>query len=357
MTSKTIIIAVAVIVVVAAAIIGGYLLTATTVPQKELTSIKVQLPWLIEGAHAHYLIPIEKGWYKEMGFDKIEVLSGGEVASPIKLLALGKVDFLRIEMPGLISARLQGLPVRAIAAECQSTPTSFISLKKTGINGPKDLPGHTIGIRVGDDNDYTLRALLQIWQKDGTLTKEQVDTIKIIPTGFSLEPLLAGTIDVYPAWFSDTTVKARMQGFELNEIKARDYGFWTYSAVTVTTDTMIKEHPVVVKDFLRATMKGMYYMLDPANDQEVMDITMKYAEEKNREFNLENLRLTREFLMESPDTKAYGLGWMNTQVWTDSQAMFYKYGAIEGVLPIDDYYTMDFLKQIYTPNGTLIWPK
>ena len=71
-----------------------------------------------------------------------------------------------------------------------------------------------------------------------------------------MTPLLTGAIDVWPGYLINEVLAAKEKGFDVNIVYPSDYGIDLYADTLFTTETMLKEKPDVVRNFVAATLKG-----------------------------------------------------------------------------------------------------
>ncbi|HET6478862.1 MAG TPA: ABC transporter substrate-binding protein, partial [Actinoplanes sp.] len=103
------------------------------------------------GRDSYAFVALEKGYFKEAGFD-VEVKPGAGSGENIKSIVAGQAQFTPIDLTGgLIAAggkdKTSGFT--AVAAIQQRTMAAIIALEGSGINRPKDLEGKTITDQPG----------------------------------------------------------------------------------------------------------------------------------------------------------------------------------------------------------------
>src|SRR5260221_11798786 len=89
--------------------------------------VRVQFGWVPDAHHAGFWVAMEKGFYKDEGL-AVELRPGGIGSSPISAVVSGAAEVGQISgVEQLISARAEGLPVRAIGAFHRTSPHALIS--------------------------------------------------------------------------------------------------------------------------------------------------------------------------------------------------------------------------------------
>lgn len=81
----------------------------------EKKSVKIQLKWLPQAQFMGYYVALEKGYYKEVGFENIEIVSGGGDIAETTAVNNGTVDFGVTWETNLASADASGMDLVEIA--------------------------------------------------------------------------------------------------------------------------------------------------------------------------------------------------------------------------------------------------
>ena len=108
-----------------------------------MEKIQFVLDWTPNTNHTGLYVAKEKGFFKEEGLD-VEIMLPGEAGAD-QLVAAGKAQFGIGAQESLTAARAQDIPIVSIAAILQHNTSGFASLKKDGIESPKDYEGKTYG--------------------------------------------------------------------------------------------------------------------------------------------------------------------------------------------------------------------
>lgn len=250
------------------------LLIANPVFSAELESVKIQLKWQHGFQFAGYYAAIEKGFYKEAGLD----------VSLIEYYPMKNNYYTKVVVKGeaqygtgganIILSYLEGKPVVVLSQIFQHSPLILLSLKKSGIETPYNLPGKTISYNTGSVGGVPVRFMLR-----KTLGKK-LDKIKNIPSFYAPENLTAGEVDSIVAYITDEPFTLKEMGYEYNIIKPQNYGIDFYGDNFFTSREELKNHPERVKKMNSATLKGWEYALD--NPEEIIDIILKKYNSQNK---------------------------------------------------------------------------
>ena len=62
---------------------------------------------------------------------------------------------------------------------------------------------------------------------------------------------------MWPGYLINEVLAAKEKGFDVNIVYPSDYGIDLYADTLFTTETMLKEKPDVVRNFVAATLQGL----------------------------------------------------------------------------------------------------
>lgn len=213
-------------------------------------SARLILDWFPNTDHAGIYGAIDEGFFDDEGVTvKPEVPSDPSAA--LKRLAAGRAEFAISYEPEVLIARSEGVPVVAVGA-LVTRPLNAVIYRTDRISGPDDLEGKTVGA-AGLPSD---RPLLDAVVRDGGGDPSKV-TVKNV--GFNLSPALAaGKVDaVIGAFWNIELVDLERQDQPVAALKLDEHGVPTYDElVVVTSDTVARDKPELVRAFLRGLQKG-----------------------------------------------------------------------------------------------------
>lgn len=306
--------------------------------EKSLKHIKLIMDWYPSAdVYSPYLVAIDKGYYKEEGLE-VELVPGAGSAISTKLVANKKCDFGIADATMTLVTRTKGAPLVVLTVVNQSSPAGVFSLKSSNIVKPKDLIGKRIATQFNSKKHN---------QFLGFLKKNNIDaaqTIFIPVTGGAvLQAMLSGQADATLGLFNQVEVILKKMGKDFNVILFGDYGLHIYDRSIITHEDMIKKNPLIVKGFVRASLKGLEYVLN--HPEEAVDNYIKhYPEGADREKGVMMLKATRRFI-ENSVTKKYGLGYQTKQGWEDTQNFAFEGGLIDKKINMNEIYTNEFRQQ------------
>ena len=188
----------------------------TAAGSKDLGELTFQLSWIKNVEFAGEYIADTNGYYKDAGFSKVTLLSGGPTVQQDSVVQGGKA-LVCISAPDITSAAInQGAGLVTIGAQYQKNPFAVMSLATKPIHTPDDMIGKKIGVQA--TNEAVWNAFLKANAIDpGKITK--------VPVQFDPSPLVAGTVD---GWFSFVTNEPNLlktQGVATKTFLLADYKY------------------------------------------------------------------------------------------------------------------------------------
>ncbi|CAK0746091.1 NitT/TauT family transport system substrate-binding protein [Gammaproteobacteria bacterium] len=285
--------------------ICGVLLLACIAPShastpQHLDSINVQLRWIPQFQFAGYYAAVEKGFYKDEGLD-VRLHAGAPDRQPVTEVISGRAQYAEGNSEVLL-ARLQGMPLVALAAIFQHSPSVLLALRKSGIQSPHDLIGKKVMFMDSKNDPDFLTMLLN----EGI----QASKLTILPSSFNFDDLIDGKVDAFNSYLTNEPFFLKQRGIEFTVINPRNYRVDFYSDILFTTESEVKEHPERVEAMRRATFKGWRYAMDHPN--EIIDILInKYEIKKSREHLEFEVDAMRSLIL--PDLVE--IGHMNPERW------------------------------------------
>jgi putative hydroxymethylpyrimidine transport system substrate-binding protein len=214
-------------------------------------SVTMMLDWFPNADHVGLYTALSDGDFAKAGLG-VHVQVPTNPASPLQLLAAGKVDVAISYEPELLLARDKGEPLVAIAALVQRPLTSIVSLGAKHITSPAQLRGK----RVGDAGiPYQHAYLTTILEHAGV----SPSSVKEINVGDNLVPaMLSGRVDAtLGAYWNYEALELRELGRRANVIHVENAGVPDYDElVLVTREDEIASRNNVLRRFVQALGRG-----------------------------------------------------------------------------------------------------
>ena len=238
--------------------------------------LALQLKWVTQAQFGGYYVALEKGFYEEEDLN-VTVKPGGPDIAPTQVIAGGGADVIVEWMPAALAAREKGLPLVNIAQPFKSSGMMLTCLKESGIEGPEDFPGNTLGVWFFGNEYPFLSWMSQL----GIPTTGGADGVEVLKQGFNVDPLLqkqAACISTMTYNEFGQVLDAGIAEDDLVTFKYEDQGVATLEdGLYVLEDTLADEAMVdKLTRFVRASMKGWKYAEE--NPDEAAEIVLEYDE-------------------------------------------------------------------------------
>jgi putative hydroxymethylpyrimidine transport system substrate-binding protein len=214
-------------------------------------SVTLMLDWFPNADHVGIYQALADGDFSQAGLN-VHVQTPSDPASPLQLLAAGKVDFAISYEPEVMLARNQGLPLVSVAAIVQQPLTSIVSIGSKHIRSVSQLRGE----RIGDAGiPYQHAYLTTILARAGI----PASSVKEINVGSDLVPaMLSGRVDAtLGAYWNYEAIQLRQLGKHPNVIHMNQVGVPNYDElVLVTRESTLTQHIDEVRRFAQALARG-----------------------------------------------------------------------------------------------------
>jgi NitT/TauT family transport system substrate-binding protein len=315
---------------------GACSLSGSLALAQALTKATVRLAFNYNGHRSPYLLAVDKGFYRDEGLD-VEVFEGKGVTSSMQLVASKQDTFTICDPPSLMLAAAQGMPVRTVAQLYQISPNALISWKDQNISKPTDLVGRAVATLQGDTTTTMLYALL---------AKNKVDrnAVRIVASdgGTRNQTFLAKRAEAITGFTNDSYLGlAATTNDAVTAFPYSDFGIDTMGDGIATHKDTIGSSPKVVAGFVKASIRGYAYALE--HPEEAVDSLLKRSPSLKREVEVAKLKATAR-LLETPQTKANGVGYSSKERWNDAQTLMKDFGGLTKTeADVSVFYTNDFL--------------
>jgi putative hydroxymethylpyrimidine transport system substrate-binding protein len=213
--------------------------------------LTLMLDWFPNADHVGIYQAQAEGDFTKAGLN-VHIQVPSDPATPLKLLAAGKVDAAISYEPEVLLARNQGLALVSVAALVQKPLTSIVSVGSKHITSPAQLRGK----RVGDAGiAYQHAYLTTILARAGV----PASSVKEVNVGANLVPaMLSGKVDAtLGAYWNVEAIQLAQLHKHPNVIHMEQVGVPNYDElVVVVRKSTIINHPDVVRRFVQALARG-----------------------------------------------------------------------------------------------------
>lgn len=284
----------------------------------------------------------ENGYFREQDLE-VDIRHAGQ-GEHLKLLLAGDVQVTTADSEDVLTRRSDpGVPIKAIALFGQKGQQAFLTLDKSGIQSPRDWEGKKFGYKLTQPASY-----LALVKASGA-NRSKIQEVRV---GYDPRVLTEGQVDVLAVFKSNEPDIVESLGFKTRLFDPADYGVSTMGLTYIASDDYIKKDPDALRRFLKATMKGLDFAAK--NEDQTLDIIMKYAPKESREHQRFMLRAELKDARNAL-TQKNGLGWMADAQWKALYDQLIEYSSLPKPFDYRTAYDDRFLKEAYK-GGKLQWP-
>ena len=238
--------------------------------------LTLQLKWVTQAQFAGYYVALEEGFYDEVDLD-VTILPGGPDIAPPQVIAGGGADVILEWMPAALASREKGVDLVNIAQVFDRSGMMLTCLKESGIAGPEDFPGRTLGVWFFGNEYPFLSWMSQL----GIPTEGGEDGVTVLKQGFNVDPLLQKQADcistmTYNEYWQ--VIDAGLTPDDLVVFKYEDQGVATLEDGIYVLEESLADEAMVDKlaRFLAASIKGWEYAAE--HPDEAADTVLEYDE-------------------------------------------------------------------------------
>ncbi|MEZ5826393.1 MAG: ABC transporter substrate-binding protein [Geminicoccaceae bacterium] len=236
-------------------------------------AVTLQLKWVTQAQFAGYFVAAEQGFYEEEDLD-VTIQPGGPDIAPPQVIAGGGADVIVDWMPSALASREKGVPLVNIAQPFKRSGMMLTCLKETGITGPADFKGRTLGVWFFGNEYPFLSWMSQL----GIPTEGGDDGVTVLKQGFNVDPLLQKQADcistmTYNEYWQ--VIDAGISEDDLVVFKYEDQGVSTMEDGLYVLEERLADPAFVdvMARFVRASMKGWEWARE--NPDEAADIVLE----------------------------------------------------------------------------------
>ncbi len=309
----------------------------------DLGELVFQLSWIKNVEFAGEYIADTNGYYKDAGFSKVTLLSGGPTVAQDTVVQSGKA-LVCISAPDITSALInQGADLVTIGAQYQKNPFAVMSLASSPIHTPQDMIGKKIGVQATNES---------VW--DAFLKANALDPSKItkVPVQFDPSPLVSKQVDGWFSFVTNEPNQLKVQGVDTVTFLLADYKYPLVSETYVVKKSSLTDATkrAQVKAMLVADIKGWQQNLtDPTIGAKLA--ANVYGKDQKLTVEEQTLESTAEnLLISTADTKANGL-FTITPALIDENISTLALAKID--ITKDKLFDMSVLAEVYSEHPEL----
>jgi NitT/TauT family transport system substrate-binding protein len=212
-----------------------------------------------QGRDCYAYVAAEKGFFAEAGID-VEIQPGKAGDYNHQVLASGKAQFATVDASGALVRYANGADTsfQILAAVHQSTLVSIIAMDGTGIAGPRDLEGKTLGSATGAVPQTLFPAYARLAGVEPDTVSWQSAAPEQLP-GL----LVAGKVHGVGLFIVGRPgVEAAAGGRKTVALAYSDFMSDLYGAVLVAPKKLITGNPDLTRRFTGALLKGLDFAVN-----------------------------------------------------------------------------------------------
>jgi ABC-type nitrate/sulfonate/bicarbonate transport system substrate-binding protein len=307
-------------------------------------TLKFQLSWIKNVEFAGEYIADTKGYYKDAGFSKVELLAGGPTVQQDSIVAAGQA-FVGISAPDITGPAINaGAPLIAVGALYQKNPFAVMSLADNPLKKPEDMIGKKIGVQAVNE---------PVWGSFLKANDLDPKSITKVPAQFDPTPLADGEVDGWFSFFTNEPNLLKLQGIETEVMLLADNNYPLVSEIYVVRTKSVKDERDKLKALLVADIKGWRDSLkDPAEGAELA--AEKYGKDQKLTTEEQTLESqSQNTVILTDDTKANGILTVTDELVEASIASL----ALGGVkITADKLFDLSVIAEVYEENPELKEP-
>ncbi len=344
------------VLVLVAAVLICWSLPGTAAAEK----LRISLNFLPYGLHLGFFAAKDKGFYKEAGFDEVEIVRGHGSGDTVKRIGIRDFDLGFADLLSMAVGINKGLKEVAVGMVLDIGPACIYSLEKSGIKTLKDLEGRKVGALKAS----AIRAVTE-----SALHKNNLDPNKLnwvsMPGSAYVGSLMAGRVEAIATYattrpnyinaaaeYAKKLPQAERAGYKVNEMWLADYGVEVYGAGLIANADFLKEKPDVVRRYVQATMKGYAWAIE--HPQEAVDIFLKTHPESSAEAVRVQFAVTAKSLL-SPTAEKLGIGHITKEKMETTRRLGLLGMKVRPDMPpTEAMYTNEFLPELFPKPSPLL---
>ncbi|HVR31519.1 MAG TPA: ABC transporter substrate-binding protein [Acidimicrobiia bacterium] len=274
----------------------------------ELTPVRLQLQWFAQAQFAGYYAAVAEGFYEDEGLD-VTILEGAVDIVPQQVVATGGAEFGLAWVPKALVSNTEGAGLVNVAQVFQRSGTLMVSWADSGISGPEDWAGKTVG-NWGFGNEYELTAAIEAFG---------VEDVNLVAQNFDMEGLLSRDLDAAEAMIYNEYAQVLeaenpdtgelYQPEDLAVIDFNEIGTAMLQDSVWVTEDYAANNSETIEAFLRGSFRGWIFCRD--NAEACVDHVLAAGPTLGGSHQLWQMNEINGLIWPSPG----GIGVMDTALW------------------------------------------
>jgi NitT/TauT family transport system substrate-binding protein len=308
-------------------------IVASTLHAAAAEKVSLRLDWVNSGYHAIWYYGVDTGVFQRAGID-LEVLEGKGSAVTAQTVGNGSVMLGTADTAAVLGLVSQGLPIKVVGGYLRQSPLAIIFPTSKGWHKFSDMAGAKIGFSAGGASSQLLPALLKSAGLEG-----KIELINMEPAA-KMTSLLTERVDAIESFDFLMVSILEGKGLKVSTIPYASAGVNVPGLSLIASADLIKKEPALVGKMVAAMQETI--TASRKNPEAAIDSLMKRSPTLDRPVVLRTLQLSFN-LIEPEWAKGKPLAWMSPEVIARSQDVLFEYGGVKKKLPIEDYFTNQFV--------------
>jgi NitT/TauT family transport system substrate-binding protein len=297
-------------------------------------SVRLLLDWVPDAGHSPLFYAREQGWYEKAGINLIIEFGKGSALSA-QTVGSGAVPIAVADLPTAMVALGKGADIIALMSFSSYSPQGFYWLKSTGIAGPKDFPGRTIGNPPGD----AARAMWPAFAKQVGIDPGSVKFVNIAPQAKNAA-LQSRQVDIITEFYTKYELLTKMFGNDLGHASYQKSGLNLYGKALLTNAETLRSKRDLLQRLVPVLQRAFAACL--ASVDPCLAALAKNVTGVNVEISAGEWRRLSE-LMVSRDWQEKAVGWLDAQRMTADYKLIVAYMGVEKPYDPVKVFTTDLL--------------
>ena len=218
------------------------------------TNVQLILGWVASPQFGGYFAAQQQGYYEDAGLDV--TLQGGEVESPIQVVASGGAEFGFGDADEILQARSQDIPIVGVFPTFSKALRILVYHEEDPLASFEDLDGRDVYVDLGDTwwqfivESFTLADVQEIAYNSQAFLRDESAVIQ----GYAGDQIELSATD---------------PDANLGVIDVADSGWNPYMQVLFTSESYAEENGDVIEAFIEASVEGWNYYRENTHDVHV----------------------------------------------------------------------------------------
>ena len=296
--------------------------------------INLVLNWVPTADHSPYFYAREMGWYEDAGID-LAIESGSGSGAAAQRVGAGRSQIGIADMATALVAKSQGADTVAVMTVYANSPQGFYWLRSSGISGPEDFEGHSIGNPPAD----AARVMWPLFAETVGIDPDSVNFVNVSPQA-KLTSLQSGAIDITSDFYNEHDLKVEQFGDDLGFVAWRDIGINLYGNSIIVNPGFLDANPELVEEFTQISQRAFHACVE--DFEPCLDALTDNVSGLDRDNQRNQWERIKE-LMTDPTTTSVALGAFNAERMQEDYDIVNTYFGFETGFDVNEVFTNDFL--------------